>query len=201
MCNTRKSRMIQLAATRRVPSVLCAVYRARSGIDPFGTCTDYYVDVNKYPQKSECIMLAQKIQEISGCEDYTPEKVKLYFSAKRYAKGNTKGRVGTKPHGQPVPSGMEFEVAQPSPFSRSAHILYPSIANEPSILSKLDVLLSETPEPTPGIAQIWANRLAVGPADIMTYADLRRAQTQSVKVSMGPGGRHARHHADAGSYL
>ncbi|KAI0676501.1 hypothetical protein C8Q78DRAFT_26500 [Trametes maxima] len=159
--------------------------RKRLPQEAYELLTDYYDNVNQYPQRSECIMLADRIRKMPGCDDYTPDKVKQYFGTKRYTKGNTRARTGTKPSGQP--RDVKPQVAQHQAFVNSAHILYPSLASEPSILSKLDILLSETPDPTPNVAQIWASRLAVVAADIITYAELRRAQTQPAKVSMGPG--------------
>ena len=46
-----------------------------------------------------------------------------------------------------------------------------------SVVSKLDILLQDDPDPSPEVAEIWAEGLRddVVPEDILTYAFLRRA--------------------------
>ena len=54
------------------------------------------------------------------------------------------------------------------------------MSNDPdatSVVSKLDVLLQDDPDPSPEVAEIWAEGLGddVVPEHILTYAFLRRA--------------------------
>ena len=59
--------------------------------------------------------------------------------------------------------------------------MYPSLARDPVLIEKLEVLLKEHPNPPPEVAAIWATRIGVGVVadDILTYARLQRAQSGS----------------------
>ncbi|KAI0760161.1 hypothetical protein C8Q74DRAFT_1294420 [Fomes fomentarius] len=59
-----------------------------------------------------------------------------------------------------------------------AHILYPSLAKDPQIIPKLEILLEDMSNPTLDAAVIWAEKLgrSVKAVDILTYARLRYTQ-------------------------
>ncbi|KAI0326142.1 hypothetical protein GY45DRAFT_150705 [Cubamyces sp. BRFM 1775] len=134
--------------------------------------TDYYNNVSKYPTRGEFENLVAQIKTIPGCEDYNADKAYTYFAGKRQAKGDTGGKAKKQGQAKNQPKSQQ---------STSAEILYPSLANEKSALAKLDVLLTETPDPTDDIVKIWAARIGKGvwPEDIKTYAALRRAKRPS----------------------
>ncbi|KAI0366804.1 hypothetical protein BV20DRAFT_981717 [Pilatotrama ljubarskyi] len=141
--------------------------RKRYPQEVYDILTDYYNNVTKNPKRYERESLAMRIKCLPGCADYTQEKVQHYFAGKRQAEKH-KAQSQAQTQKPPVQPGS----------STSGHILYPSLVNDPSVLPKLDVLLNETPNPSLVVANIWASRLGGGVlmGDIITYAELRRAQ-------------------------
>ncbi|KAH9855320.1 hypothetical protein C2E23DRAFT_883270 [Lenzites betulinus] len=143
--------------------------RKRYSKEVYELLSDYFYNVNQYSTKADRIKLAQQVAQMPGAGDYTHEKVHQYFASKRQSKAAKASRQTAQP--------AQSSASPPAPPS-SAHILYPSLATDRLIIPKLDVLLNETPKPTPSTAKIWAAKLGPGvqPGDITTYAELRLAQ-------------------------
>ncbi|KAI0716471.1 hypothetical protein C8Q76DRAFT_692177 [Earliella scabrosa] len=120
-----------------------------------------YFNVNQYPSRAEKEQLVKRIRGLPGCEDYNLKRLSLYMNQRRQARKSSEN--------------------VPSPSMTSAHILYPSLARDPVLIEKLEVLLKEHPNPPPEVAAIWATRIGVGVVadDILTYARLQRAQSGS----------------------
>ncbi|KAI0350825.1 hypothetical protein OH77DRAFT_1524519 [Trametes cingulata] len=156
----------QLIPTPSASAGTGARTRKRLAQEAYDILTEYYNTVTKNPKKQQRIELAERVRRIPGCEDYTPDNVLSYFAGKRQGE---KRKAQSRTQAQSSPA---------QPGASSGHILYPTLVNDPAVLPKLDVLLRETPNPSMVVASIWAGRLGGGvlPRDIMTYADLRRAQ-------------------------
>ncbi|KAI0819404.1 hypothetical protein BC628DRAFT_1423810 [Trametes gibbosa] len=169
------------------PSALTGAWASRTGA-PRKRCPQavydilsaYFYDVNQYPTKEERIKLAEQVSRIRGAEDYTQEKVQHYFMGKRQSNAAKASRKAA----QSQAASQAHSPAPPPGPPSSAHILYPSLASDPSVIPKLDVLLRDTPEPSPTVLKIWAGKLGQGvlTEDITTYAELRRAERRPGKV-------------------
>lgn len=66
--------------------------------------------------------------------------------------------------------------------------MYPSLAKDPQIIPKLEILLKDISNPTLDVAVIWAEKLGRGvkAADILTYARLRFTQQGETNPNVSP---------------
>ena len=167
--------------------------------------TDFFYRVDKYPTKEQRLQLVEQIRRVPNCEDYSMDKLQVYFSGKRQTHRHT-----TDEHLAPPPKGarksrksathtisttltssasirapLKLLLVDSQPTDGRFPSVYPSLVKDAIILPMLEVLLGEEPNPSHELAAIWADSVGhdIQTGDILTYARLRTVNRGTNSVS------------------
>ena len=170
------------------------------------TCfTDFFYRVNKYPTREQREQLVEQIRRVPNCEDYSMDKLRVYFSGKRQThRHTTDEHLAPPPRGTRKPKKSATHTISTTLTSSASiraslklplvdlqltdgrfPLVYPSLVKDVIILPMLEVLLAEEPNPSHELAAIWADRVGHGiqTGDILTYARLRTVNRGITVVS------------------
>ncbi|KAI1782082.1 hypothetical protein LXA43DRAFT_1053300 [Ganoderma leucocontextum] len=143
--------------------------------EAYAILNDYFVNVSQWPDPTDQEELAEQVRRVPGCEFYTTRQVYSYFANNRAKVIKNVGTDVVLPTG--IKKRRSRRKASQADVDPGPSLQTMSDADPDSVLSKLNVLLDDEPDPSPEVVEIWAESLghAVVPEHILTYAFLRRA--------------------------
>ncbi|KAI0739975.1 hypothetical protein C8Q80DRAFT_206944 [Daedaleopsis nitida] len=122
--------------------------RKRLPREAYDIMDDYFFNVSTWPSEPDRVELAKRLLRIAGCEHYTPAHVYSYFANKRLSlRKRFPGRDNTD--------------AETNSRVKATGTSRPNVARTASgdIAATLDVLLSEQPNLSSEVMEIWARTL------------------------------------------
>ncbi|OBZ67592.1 hypothetical protein A0H81_12399 [Grifola frondosa] len=128
----------------------------------YALLNDYYTRVQR-PSIAERKELLARLHVLPGCEHYTTQNVTVWFCQKRKSERMKQTKART-----------------------SHDILYPSLKS-PGVIEDLEILTSETPNPSEEMVKIWSQRLGVVYSEVLTWIAVKREKSQRKSIAEDPG--------------